>query len=163
MEYTIKAHKTFYKGVLFRSRLEARWAAFFDLIGWEWEYEPFDLPGWTPDFLVVFACDHSECNGSHSLLVEIKPYLSIDEFDGHPCMDYPYGTYFNEKGKATNKYIPADSSAAFGNNPDVTYWEIAHGSGGGIENIYTRIHYHVDLLWKSAGNMVQYNPDENLK
>jgi hypothetical protein len=31
---------TEYAGARFRSRLEARWAAFFDLCGWRWEYEP---------------------------------------------------------------------------------------------------------------------------
>src|ERR1700754_2375108 len=43
---------TVYNGIQFRSRLEARWAAFFDLCDWKWQYEPFDLPGWIPDFLV---------------------------------------------------------------------------------------------------------------
>lgn len=43
---------TIYAGVQFRSRLEARWAAFFDLVGLRWEYEPFDLAGWIPDFKI---------------------------------------------------------------------------------------------------------------
>lgn len=62
--YTIKAHPTTYAGVNFRSRLEATWAAFFDLCGWGWEYEPFDLEGWTPDFLL---------KGASPCLVEVKP------------------------------------------------------------------------------------------
>lgn len=33
------AIETEYKGYLFRSRLEARWAVFFDAIGIEWKYE----------------------------------------------------------------------------------------------------------------------------
>ena len=41
---------TKYNGINFRSRLEARWAAFFDQLKWEWEYEPIDLNGWIPDF-----------------------------------------------------------------------------------------------------------------
>jgi hypothetical protein len=32
--------RTRYNGVNFRSRLEAKWAAFFDLAGWSWEYQP---------------------------------------------------------------------------------------------------------------------------
>ena len=35
-----KAVQTEYKGYLFRSRLEARWAVFFDTLGIQWEYEP---------------------------------------------------------------------------------------------------------------------------
>jgi len=35
----IKAIETEYKGYMFRSRLEARWAVFFDTLGIEWKYE----------------------------------------------------------------------------------------------------------------------------
>jgi hypothetical protein len=37
---TIKAIETRYAGCRFRSRLEARWALFFDHMGLTWEYEP---------------------------------------------------------------------------------------------------------------------------
>ena len=52
---TIKAIETEYKGYRFRSRLEARWAVFFDALGVQWfyEHEGFDLgkSGWyLPDF-----------------------------------------------------------------------------------------------------------------
>jgi hypothetical protein len=42
---TIKPIETHYKGYRFRSRLEARWAVFFDELGLRWEYERegFDL------------------------------------------------------------------------------------------------------------------------
>jgi hypothetical protein len=51
----IKAIETQYKGYRFRSRLEARWAVFFDALGTKWEYEPegFKLSDGTrylPDF-----------------------------------------------------------------------------------------------------------------
>lgn len=41
----LKAIQTEYKGYLFRSRLEARWAVFLDSLGVKWEYEPegYDL------------------------------------------------------------------------------------------------------------------------
>ena len=35
----LKAIETEYKGYRFRSRLEARWAVFFDACGVKWEYE----------------------------------------------------------------------------------------------------------------------------
>lgn len=76
---------TFYKGVEYRSRLEARWACFFDLIGWKFEYEPFDLDYYIPDFLLV---------GQHPTLVEVKPYASLDEFKplaaNLPKAPYPF-------------------------------------------------------------------------
>ena len=52
----IKAIETRYKGYRFRSRLEARWAVFFDALNLKWEYEPegFETSaGWyLPDFCV---------------------------------------------------------------------------------------------------------------
>lgn len=51
----LKPIETRYNGYRFRSRLEARWAVFFDALGIEWEYEKegYDLgeAGWyLPDF-----------------------------------------------------------------------------------------------------------------
>jgi hypothetical protein len=56
---------TTFNNRLFRSRLEARWAAFYDRLKWEWEYEPFDLEGWIPDFALYL--------GGQTYLVEVKP------------------------------------------------------------------------------------------
>jgi hypothetical protein len=55
----MKAIETVYKGYRFRSRLEARWAVFFDALGLQWEYEPqgFDLGKgrlYLPDFRVRY-------------------------------------------------------------------------------------------------------------
>lgn len=55
---TITALETSYASCRFRSRLEARWAVFFDTLGVKWEYEPqgYDVPTATgsqpylPDF-----------------------------------------------------------------------------------------------------------------
>lgn len=66
-EYTKKARDTMYAGCLFRSRLEATWAAFFDICGIKWVYEPFDLPGWSPDFLI-----------QDRVVVEVKPIQTPD-------------------------------------------------------------------------------------
>ncbi len=71
MDYQIKSKPTVYNGTKFRSRLEARWACFFDLLGWRWQYEPFDLQGWTPDF-IVYGKD------SRFIFVEIKPYIDAE-------------------------------------------------------------------------------------
>ncbi len=58
----IPAKPTIYKGIQFRSRLEARWAKFFDEFGMSWQYEPYvfqiDLGDncyeqYTPDFLIA--------------------------------------------------------------------------------------------------------------
>jgi hypothetical protein len=64
---------TLYGGVRFRSRLEARWAAWFDVAGWPWEYEPAVEYGyWIPDFVLL---------GCNRIPVEVKPieWLPRDE------------------------------------------------------------------------------------
>jgi len=73
--YNIRAIETKYRGMRFRSRLEARWAAFFDLAGWHWEYEPFDLSGWVPDFLIRAPL----LPPRKPVLVEVKPILEMHE------------------------------------------------------------------------------------
>ncbi len=159
MEYNIKNHETRYSGVLFRSRLEARWAAYFDLLSWHWEYEPIDLDGWTPDFLLDIPCSHSECvdypagpvSGAHRLLIEVKPYFKIEKFKGHPCMDYFYGNHIK-----TGKKIPADCSAGFGIGPDVAEFECVHGHGGGIYSLLNWHNYQCKEIWNKAGEVVRY-------
>lgn len=53
----MKAIETQYANTLFRSRLEARWAVFFDELGIKWQYEldGFELPSgkrYLPDFFL---------------------------------------------------------------------------------------------------------------
>ena len=82
--YTIKAIETKLMGFTFRSRLEARWAAFFELCGWKWDYEPVDFDGWVPDFVLY---------GAKSMTyVEVKPVVAFpgsvaDKIDLSGCED----------------------------------------------------------------------------
>lgn len=74
---TIKAIETEYNGYKFRSRLEARWAVFFDAAGIEYQYEPegFELSigKYLPDFYLP----------QFDLYVEIKPFdKSVVKFVG---------------------------------------------------------------------------------
>lgn len=65
--------ETSYKGNLFRSRLEARWAVFFDTLGFKYVYEPegYDLSGvwYLPDFWIP----------DWHTFVEIKPEQPTQE------------------------------------------------------------------------------------
>lgn len=71
-EFDVRKHTdragipTTYADTNFRSRLEARWGALFDLAGWAWVYEPVDGDGYIPDFAIL---------GDATFLVEIKPAL----------------------------------------------------------------------------------------
>ena len=71
----IKAIETRYKGYRFRSRLEARWAVFFDACNYNWEYEPegFDLGGgvyYLPDFKIHGKDENGDFN---IFWIEVKP------------------------------------------------------------------------------------------
>jgi len=63
---------TVFKGRRYRSRLEARWACFFTLLCWQYEYEPYDLNGWIPDFAIL---------GNEEIIAEVKPFLKFEQFD----------------------------------------------------------------------------------
>lgn len=72
----LKPIETLYNGFRFRSRLEARWAVFFDAMHLEYQYEleGYALPGggaYLPDFYLPET----------GLFVEVKPHheLSIDD------------------------------------------------------------------------------------
>ena len=71
----IKPIETKYSGCFFRSRLEARWAVFFNTLGWRWEYEPerFKLPhgGYLPDFRISVG---SPLKSRGIRWFEVKPY-----------------------------------------------------------------------------------------
>ena len=58
------------KGIQFRSRIEAQWAYIFEKLGWDWEYEPIDLQGYIPDFIIKF-------DGDNEILIEIKGDTNI--------------------------------------------------------------------------------------
>lgn len=66
---TIKAIETEYNGYRFRSRLEARWAVFFDAMGIKYEYEPEGYEYWDGEFKWLPDFRLPEENG---LLVEVK-------------------------------------------------------------------------------------------
>jgi hypothetical protein len=74
---------TTFAGRQYRSRLEARWAAFFHYLGWDAEYEPVDFDGWIPDFALY---------GARVVYVEVKPIVVCDDavtakIDASGCAD----------------------------------------------------------------------------
>lgn len=71
---TIPPIETRYAGCRFRSRLEARWAVFFDHLGIRWEYEPqgyrlgADNRAYLPDFWLPDQHILVEVKGDHNAL-----------------------------------------------------------------------------------------------
>lgn len=74
----IRAITTRYAGCEFRSRLEARWAVFFDALGIEWEYEPegFETAAgnYLPDFRIQLHFP-----GATLTWFEVKPRDAPDD------------------------------------------------------------------------------------
>jgi len=81
----IKAIETVYKGYRFRSRLEARWAVFFDACGVKWEYEPegYDLGDgllYLPDFLLHgVTIGHGTYAQNCDVYVEVKGQMTEED------------------------------------------------------------------------------------
>jgi hypothetical protein len=78
----MKAIDTFYNDHFFRSRLEARWAVYFDSLQEKWDYEPegFVLENgvkYLPDFYIP----------SLDSYVEVKPSINLEQDDMYGILD----------------------------------------------------------------------------
>lgn len=165
---------TMYNGVQFRSRLEARWAAFFDLCGWRWEYEPFDLNGWIPDFIVNPSVSEPEWLRTHPWLVEVKPWgentFAIPKDVRHKIENALRAPLRADERKRSSdrdahsswhelfkslKYSPT----FIGRSPDFIYtsrWGLFSDEyAGDLMRYRVNMMAHAEV-WKSAGNAVQW-------
>jgi hypothetical protein len=102
----IKAIETEYKGYKFRSRLEARWAVFFDTLGIDWVYEVegFNVQGfgwYLPDFYLPHVKQFCEVKPEYiehdnELYNKLKAFVKTTGFEivllnGTPdCVFYKY-------------------------------------------------------------------------
>jgi hypothetical protein len=88
----VKAIETVYRGVLFRSRLEARWAEFFDHLDVIWEYEPegyqLDATRYLPDFWLPYMRSRGKEGG---IFFEVKP-TSPTEGERHKARMLAHGS-----------------------------------------------------------------------
>jgi len=73
----LKPIETVYNGYRFRSRLEARWAVFFDVLNIQYEYEleGFELPEQAGRYLPDFWLPQ------HEIHVEVKPHHDLSRSD----------------------------------------------------------------------------------
>lgn len=155
MIYNIKAIPTTYAGTRFRSRLEARWAAFFDLAGVKWEYEPFDLDGWAPDFLIKTDPDSVGLMfDPESVLCEVKPVDIDDVILNGDVTDFEKAVAHSDKHPVILLgYAPKKDGGigfvAWG-EPFSEQWSSVY------DTISLRI-VDSEWMWREAGNIVQWN------
>lgn len=83
-----KAIQTEYRGILYRSRLEARWATFFYTLGikFQYEHEGFDLDGYRylPDFYLQDLKCYVEIKGEKPNRREQNVAFRLSEMTGKP-------------------------------------------------------------------------------
>lgn len=143
MTQTIKAIETQYKGYRFRSRLEARWAVFFDAMGIEWEYEKegYELPDgirYLPDFWLP------ECK----TFAEIKPAEGGDFAKAKALAEITHNTFLLLEGLPSlgKYYYPG---YVFYCNTGIRYFEmIAFSEIGTSGKIYVDHYGRVDSTKK---------------
>ncbi|RQT01769.1 hypothetical protein DF044_38470 [Burkholderia contaminans] len=138
----------YYNEIEFRTKLLAQWAAFFDLAGWTWQVNPAPVGDWLPDFAVRFPCGHSECPDEHSLLVSVLPVSEIEAMSGHPALQHRYSVD-DASGKSR-----AHAGALFGVTPTASAWEMAHGAGGGHDNVPFWVSNWQEL-WRRAATLLR--------
>jgi hypothetical protein len=86
----IKAIETAYKCYRFRSRLEARWAVFFDTLGIKWEYETegfqFGSKRYLPDFWLPQVSMWAEVKARPLDPTELEKCKLLVETTGYKCV-----------------------------------------------------------------------------
>lgn len=141
----IKPIETKYKGYRFRSRLEARWAVFFDAIGAKWEYEPEgyllkDGTMYLPDFL-VHGVRGRGCNEKGDIYVEVKGVLTQDDLNKVELFPFPiiiFGRIPDAKrqeGRWNFDYWKDDNEYFYNlefSEGDYYWTEPKAGNGGGL-------------------------------
>ncbi len=148
----IKAIETIYNGYRFRSRLEARWAVFFDALGVEYEYEPegFDLGDGTfylPDFRI-------KCWGTRGhlfdepfdLWIEVKGEMARK--DAEKIWKFVEMGWSNDRIDKFADFIPEHRVLVIGNIPDPNTYAAQASDLGSYEsngtNVYPWNYYTVD-------------------
>lgn len=145
-------------GIRFRSRLEARWAAFFTLLKWPYQYEPdLGLDKWIPDFVIT---------AGSGLLVEVKPVVRLKDFAPHTLRVEASGTvapvlivgaslfYEDHKGRQVSGFLGMDGGSHTWYWEPVTLQHIATaqvGRDGGKMSVK-----EVQHAWIMAGNELQW-------
>ena len=149
----LKANKTIYGGFMFRSRLEATWAAFFDLAALPWAYEPVDLEGWVPDFALWL---------DRPVYVEVKPapLHTYDFFQRIALLDSKYVGFGKARAHASDVDVLLLGTRP---NDDADYFGIGSlldpPKGNGWFTLHERLTVHdAKRKWGAALAATQWVP-----
>lgn len=120
----MKAIETRYRGCRFRSRLEARWAVFFDALKIKWEYE---LEGYVLNDGTWYLPDFWLPTFAGGMFVEVKPPGESFDKAKQFCKDSEQRVWLAEGTPDIRAYvfidpIPKDSREDFPIEADVWDW-----------------------------------------
>jgi len=153
----------------------------FDLMEWKYEYEPYDLMGWIPDFAIF---------GNQEIIVETKPYNTLEEFDtnkvvsaiketekdgkeilllgstifentetwAHPAIGW-LGEYFSESSEYWFETAIFNKNRSWGFFHAMgSYEDRITGERDGDHHLSPPSYDEVLELWNKAGDIVQWKP-----
>lgn len=126
------------EGVVYRSRLEARWAIALDLLDWDVVYEPVDLNGWIPDFV------------GQNCLIEIKLWEEMESAKRKISASSPnktvymLGERFKRDGEILGYIFRPEEHQWYQWEPDRIFCKRVHDA------------------FTSAGNLVQYKAPQTV-
>jgi hypothetical protein len=144
-EVAARGIQTTYRGTRFRSRLEARWAAFFDMVDWDWTYEPFDTDGWIDQEFRDKAAKPLGWLQHSTLVLGVSPIVLGDEQGGLVTVDGAFWRGYWERCDDCLGLLRV-AAAPTGNLP------CGHTEGRSTDA------GHLFDLWARAGNSVQWKP-----
>ena len=147
----IKAIETSYEGYKFRSRLEARWAVFFDALGLPWEYEKEgidlgELGCYLPDFWFPTLRVWAEVKPGKFSLIEYEKCSMLSEscilLDGMP--------------EARHYYLIRDDEGKASLGPSSVSEYMA---GEWLSGVDLGMSAHKGRLWYSFGSTITFDSD----
>jgi len=120
--------------------LKLKWARFFTLAGWQWSLS--SRPDF--DFKVHVPCWKEDCADArnthhHVLLVRV-----VNQH--RAALEETHGKRFH-----TDQMYQEPHPALFGDGPDSTVWQMAHGDGGGIYDLVS-FTSNGGRLWERANH-----------
>ena len=155
MSLALKAIETVYNGYRFRSRLEARWAVFFDALGVKYEYEKegYDLDGtwYLPDFRLPELERWIEIKGQYPTKEEINKMLALasaSKSDGIILWGDMPTSYGDQPVRDRDHWIDC-SCVWIDNNPQI--WTACKNCG------------RVDITWSGRSDYIKGCTCDNTK
>ena len=147
----IKPIETVYNGYRFRSRLEARWAVFFDVLGIEYEYEPegykfSDGQCYLPDFYLSNLNTFVEIKRLHDFEITYDHENNIVICDSGKRKYLEFASQCTKSGRAF--------LIAFGDPADVFFSEEHGGHSSG------HLFFNAECM---AHTLIKHHPDIEIK